>query len=226
MCLCLSFLPVGTLARQRPADHAFFLLVDRAGMNIRAEGSYNVMVEALRFIAELLSDREYARSPVEILDMSEGKSQWVGTPRTIIADEKKVLEVISIKTNMCADLERGFEALETKIKNMERRSVQNIHILAFSPLIHTGAPCPEPDIKLPQIPPVNFDFAEALMSSSKIKTILFFNINPRQMRVWGVEGIFKPLVAWDDQGPENRFHLFDEAASLVNLQTEVRGLFR
>lgn len=226
MLFCFWLIPADALPKsRRHAAHSFVYLIDHGGLNARPEENYRVIKDGLSFFLSLRKLGKFADSQLDIIGLGEGKILWSGTPRKLIAQEKKVLETISMKSNMCADLPRGFKSLETMIKNIERRRFKFLHIFVYSPMIHSGLPCEAPKIKLPQIPPVNFNFAKAVSNSPKIKTILFFNVNPEQMDFWGVSGILEPLLAWHDQGPEYNFHIFDEVSSALSFETEVRGIF-
>jgi hypothetical protein len=157
----------------RQPDNVYILGIDSGGVNLDAELGFQVRVEAMRVIRSLRTRVRYVRSRIELVDITEGRLVWAGTPGTFRGREAdKVTQVISSKPTRCSDLVRGFQAIQDRVEAVEKMGFNKISILIFSPLIHTGTPCAKSSIKLPQAPPA-YNFAASLIKSVKTKLIAF-----------------------------------------------------
>ena len=126
--------------------------------------------------SELRKDRDWRDVSTHIVTINNPRNVWVGTPRDLFKQGKLVLASIAGVKNGCADL---IGALEQVKLNLELQKPKRVDVIVFSSLIHSGSPCDNVKISLPQEPPQGLELQ--FIAKHKVR---FLWVHHLQVRPW------------------------------------------
>lgn len=178
------------------------IIMDDSGVLIDAKSADRYKLVLLSHIKRLVRKREFARSHIDVISSSIGRTIWSGTPSDLKRKPQRALALVnSIKSNAknCNNLPGAFVELTSNLTALERQGFENAHVIVFSSLIHTPRPCAKTtSIILPQAPPVKGNINGALIAFKSVRSIKFYWVSPHQKRVW--EEFLIPTFTWALKG--------------------------
>ena len=154
---------------------SFQVLIDNsAAMQDQEEASQTIRL-FMHQLAELRSKSSSRKAAISIISINNPRNLWHGTPRELYRNGKEVLKKIATVENGCSDIAG---ALEQARMNLESLKASKAYILVFSSLIHTGSPCDDSVITLPQAAP------ELELSFIKEMDVRFYWVHHLQRKPW------------------------------------------
>ncbi len=198
------------------------ILMDDSATILNPEAAEKAKFFFLQQIKGLKSKRGFRDARLEVISMSSGKTLWIGSPAMMDGEEaERLINVIKSKENRCNNMVRGFDALKSSLRNLDRRArVNEIWVLIFSPMINTPEPCKTSKIDLPQVVPT-YDFVKSLTASEKVRVVSLYWVHERQFDVW--EDALKGLTDWQKQAQNRKWSMHKEPATLYELAIGLDG---
>lgn len=205
--LCLGLPALAT----EPPPVSIQVIVDQSAALQKPEEALRYEKLLLAHIAQLRKRRSTRDADIRLISVNNPRNLWVGTPRRLFLRGQEVLPRLAVVENGCADLQGAFEQVRT---NLQLQRAAQVWVYVFSSLIHTGAPCDQTDIYLPQQPPKGLDLG---FLGEAVSTLQFFWVHPLQEEPWTAflqkQGI---LGRWRQGALE--FGLHDEESTKTQLE--------
>ncbi len=170
------------------------------GVGLQEPGKFRpVMDGLLSALYGAGANRKFRDGRVEIITTASadkyGTAQtvWSGTVLELNRRYGEIQESVSHIPAACTDLERAFN--EAK-RNIARSTADRIWVFSLSSLIHTGRPCQDVKISLPQPVPPKVNLG-ALVADDRVERLVFLYAEADQRNVWFdvLEGAGAPLRA-------------------------------
>lgn len=183
LAICLS-----SSVYARGSSTTIQIIMDDSGVLIDAESANQYKLLLLSHIKKLVRKRKFAKSHVDVISSSIGRTIWSGVPMDLKRKPARALaliEAIKTKPENCNNIPASFQELSSNLRALKRQGYKEAHVIVFSSLIHTPRPCDQTSqIILPQTPPQEGNINSSISSLAIVRSINFFWISPHQMRVW------------------------------------------
>ena len=205
------------LAQQPAKKPAFVVVIDDSGVLTEAQRAEQQKLMLFAQLKKLYKHRAYARADLHVISTSYGRDIWAGTISDLRSNRaEELLEKIKSHPDNCNKLEASFTGVRTSIRQLEQQGANDIHVIFFSSLISTPAPCADTkSISLPQLPvPVQFD--KMLAASEAVSSIEFLWVNPHQFRLY--QDALAPVAHWAKANGKG-FGIFDVEQTEAQLRS-------
>jgi hypothetical protein len=168
---------VGGDGHAKPESISIQFVVDNSGAR---QGAADDPLKRLLFhLSELRKSRHFQNATINIVSQNQPRNLWVGTPMELFRNGREVLGKIVPVVNGCSDLVGAL--LDQVQLNLEMQKPSKAYVFVFSSLIHTGSPCNEVTIELPQAVPKNLDVT--FLAKSEI-SVRFLWVHSLQVKPW------------------------------------------
>ncbi len=204
---------------------AFQIIIDDSGVLQSSEDAQTYKMALLGHLKNFTRRRSLAQAPIDVISMSYGRTVWTGTPLDLKRKPERaqdLVQKIEAQKDNCSNLRGAFMELKSNYAALARQGYESVHTIVFGSLIHTPLPCKGlKAITLPQLPPMDSDINDALMSSPLVKSISFYWVSPHQKRVW--EEHLVPSFNWAI-AQDIPFTFLDEERSKYALTKRLQAL--
>lgn len=219
--ISICLFSVNSFAFKAPSKSIEILMDDSATI-LNPEAADKAKLFFMQQIKGLKSKRGFRNARLEVISLSSGKVLWLGSPSLMDGKEaERLLNVIKSKKNRCNNMARGFDALKSSLRSLDRRArINEIWVLIFSPMINTPEPCRSSKIDLPQVVPA-YDFVKSMTASEKVRVVSLYWVHERQFDVW--EDALKGLTDWQKQAQNRKWRMHKEPATLYELVIGLDG---
>ncbi len=189
--------------RNNKSSVSIHVLVDNSAALVGAEAEAFKRRMFLH-LTDLRKKRRFKHASIKIVSTNNPRNLMVGSPVDLFRNGASLLSKIAVVEKGCADLVGALEQIKL---NMELSPATETYAFIFWAGIHTGTPCDNVSIKLPQATPDDMDLS--FLAKDSI-TVRFFWTHNLQVRPW--------LDAVRGAGLKN-VKVFDEETSKAVLNT-------
>jgi len=154
--LVCALLPLSSAVLGAPPAKTIQVVVDNSGTLQHAqEGAQNER-QLLYHLAELRKKGAGRDALINVIALNNPRNIFEGTPSQLFKRGAELVPKLNVLKDGCSDFQGAFERVRENVRLSQAREVE---VYVFSSLIHTGAPCDNAVIQLPQAAPTELDLS-------------------------------------------------------------------
>lgn len=214
--LIAAYLTGSAYAEKPQVSHTTIqILIDDSGL-MRKPKDAQAYKNALISHLSKLPGSNMNKAHVDVISLTSATNIFSSKAYDLKKSGLKLSKLSAQKPNGCSNLSASFARLKSNLMFHERAGVKDAHIIGFSSFIDAPSPCHSiRKITLPQQPPVNGGFNEAIMSSPIVRSFTAYWVYDTQVQPW-VE-FLTPARNWLE-GKGGHLRVLDTTRSQYELQ--------